>query len=180
MSAAYNYWVANMHKQQSLNMKNQSGAILVLSLVLLVAISLLSVASMKSSRDGLRMAQNDESRLAAEQGALALADAVIGDPTTTPVVGDAGFSICTPAETGCDRNDLTLANPVIASKIASGVLSGRIQRMDPPLRTPPRGIESSIDKFIAAPFEVTVTFDRTNENLGRQTMVEGVLVLAPK
>ena len=55
----------------------QDGAILVISLVILVAITLLTISSMRSSNIGLRMAQNEESRIAAVQGAQALAEPVI-------------------------------------------------------------------------------------------------------
>jgi hypothetical protein len=46
-------------------------------------------------------------------------------------------------------------------------------------RPPPRSVESSIDKFSAAAFEVTTTYDRTDESLGKQAISEGVLVLVP-
>ena len=54
--------------------QRQNGAILVITLVFLLAISLLTVSSMQSSNIGLFMAQNEESRIAAAQGAQALAD----------------------------------------------------------------------------------------------------------
>jgi hypothetical protein len=54
-----------------------------------------------------------------------------------------------------------------------------VQREGPLLRPPPRSVESSIDKFSSASFEVTTTYDRTDESLGRQQITEGVLVLVP-
>jgi len=158
----------------------QSGAILVIALVFLVALSLLAVGSMGSSNIGLHMAQNEESRVAAEQGAQALADAIVSDTGTTPVIGTSGFTICTSGETGCDRNDLPIANAVLANAIAEGVISARVQRQGPAFRPPPRIVESSIDKFSSASFEVTTTYDRVDEKLGRQQITEGVLVLVPR
>jgi Tfp pilus assembly protein PilX len=159
--------------------RRQSGVILVTSLVFLIAITLLTVASMRSSNIGLHMAQNEESRVMATQGAQALADAVASDPNTTPVIGEAGFTICTATETNCQRNDLTMTNSTMAAYTASGVVAARVERMSPALRPAPRGVESSIDKFVAASFEVTSTYDRVGEGLGRQTVVEGILVLVP-
>ena len=157
----------------------QDGAILIISLVILIAITLLTISSMRSSTIGLRMAQNEESRTAAEQGAQALADAIVSDPQTTPVIGGSGYTICTPGESGCNTYDLPVANSVIAYNISTGNLTARVQRMGPLFRPPPRIVESSIDKFSSATFEVTATYDRVDESLGRQQIVEGVMVLVP-
>ena len=159
--------------------EKQRGAILVITLVFLLAISLLTVSSMQSSNIGLFMAQNEESRIAAAQGAQALADAIVSNPAATPVVGGAGFTICTPGEANCNRSDLPITNSVLAAEIAKGYITGRVQREGPLLRPPPRSVESSIDKFTSASFEVTTTYDRTDESLGRQQITEGILVLVP-
>ncbi|MEJ2297304.1 MAG: hypothetical protein P8X94_02110, partial [Woeseiaceae bacterium] len=55
----------------------QRGAILVIALMFLVAITLYTISSMRSSNIGLFMAQNEESRITAEQAAQALADAIV-------------------------------------------------------------------------------------------------------
>ena len=160
--------------------QRQSGAILVISLVFLVAISLLAVASMGSSNIGLHMAQNEESRVAAEQGAQAMADAIVSDTGTTPVIGGSGFTICTVGETGCDVNSLPVTNAYLKTAIANGHITARVRRMGPDFGPPPRAVESSIDKFTSASFEVVTTYDRVDEKLGRQQVTEGVLVLVPK
>lgn len=157
----------------------QRGAILVMTMIFLVAISIIAAASMQSSNIGLFMAQNEESRVSAVQGAQALADAIVSTPSATPVVGGSGFTICTPGESGCNRNDLIVSNSILALAVAQGHISARVQRDGPLLRPPPRSLESSIDKFTAASFEVRTTYDRTDEQLGRQQVTEGVLVLVP-
>jgi len=162
------------------NTKKQSGAILVITMLFLVAISVLAVTSMQSSNIGLFMAQNEESRIAAAQGAQALADAIVANPAATPVVGGNGFTICTPGEAGCDRTDLPVSNSILATSVAKGHVTARVVREGPLFRPPPRSVESSIDKFNSASFEVVTTFDRTDEQLGRQQITEGVLVLVPK
>ena len=158
----------------------QRGAILVITLVFLIAISMLTVSSMQSSNIGLRMALNEESRLTASQGAQALADAIVYLPAATPVVGGAGFTICTAGEVNCNRTDLPVTDPVLATEVANGHISARVQREGPLFRPPPRSIESSIDKFSSASFEVTTTYDRSDEALGMQQITEGILVLVPK
>lgn len=157
----------------------QDGAILIITLVFLVAITLLTVSSMQSSNVGLYMAQNEESRITAEQGAQALADAIVSNPSATPVVGGSGFTVCTVGESGCNSADLPIVNPVLATSVANGHISARVQRTGALFRPPPRVVESSIDKFTSASFEVSTTYDRSDESLGRQQIVEGVLVLVP-
>lgn len=158
----------------------QRGAVLVITMLFLVAISVLAVSSMQSSNIGLYMAQNEESRIAAAQGAQALADAIVSNPASTPVVGSSGFAICTPGEANCDRSDLPITNAKLATAVANGYVTARVERDGPLFRPPPRSVESSIDKFNSASFEVTTTYDRTDEQLGRQQITEGVLVLVPK
>ena len=78
------------------------------------------------------------------------------------------------------RSDLPVTNAVLSSAIAQGHISARVMREGPLFRPPPRTVESSIDKFNSASFEVITTYDRTDEQLGRQQITEGVLVLVPK
>lgn len=173
-------WDFEMKLNQCSRPAQQRGVILVITLVFLIAISMLTVSSMRSSNIGLRMAQNEESRIAAAQGAQALADAIVSIPAATPVIGGTGFTICTVGEADCDRTDLPINNPILAAAIAKGHISARVQREGPLFRPPPRSVESSIDKFSSASFEVTTTYDRTDEALGMQRITEGILVLVPK
>ena len=69
---------------QSTTMRKQSGAVLMIALVFLVAITLLTTSSMRSSNIGLFMAHNEESRVTAEQAAQALADVIVANPSSTP------------------------------------------------------------------------------------------------
>ena len=160
--------------------QKQSGAILVVALMFLIAITLFTISSMRSSNIGLFMAQNEESRIAAEQAAQALADAIVANPASTPVVGTTGYTACTAGETGCNRNDLPVTDPVLASAIASDHMQARVERTGSVFRPPPRAVETSIDKFSSASFRVTTTFDRVDAGLGRKQVTEGVLVLVPK
>ncbi|MDH3547422.1 MAG: hypothetical protein OEN22_09995 [Gammaproteobacteria bacterium] len=169
-----------MTRQDYTPRHKQTGAILIVALMFLVAITLFTVSAMRSSKIGLYMAQNEESRVAAEQAAQALADAIVANPASTPVVGMTGYTACTAGETGCNRNDLPVTNPVLATAIASNHMQARVERVGAVFRPPPRAVESSIDKFSSASFRVTTTFDRVDAGLGRKQVTEGVLVLVPK
>jgi len=169
-----------MRKHQKAGKQKQTGAILVIALMFLVAITLLTISSMKSSNIGLHMAQNEESRVAAIQAAQALADVIVANPASTPVTGKSGYTACTAGQQGCDREDLPVSDPTIAGEVATYHLSARVERTGGTFQPPPRAVESSIDKFTSASFKVTTTFDRIDEGLGRQQITEGVLVLVPK
>ena len=164
----------------SASRKQQSGAILIVALVFLVAITLLTTSSMRSSNIGLFLAQNEESRIAADQAAQALADAIVANPASTPVVGEGGFTFCTAGGYNCDRTDLPVENPLLAAAIANNFMSAKVERTGLVFRPPPRVVESSMDKFTSASFTVTTTFDRVEDGLGYQQVTEGVLVLVPK
>ena len=159
--------------------KKQGGAILVVALMFLVAITLYTISSMRSSNISLFMAQNEESKVAAAQAAQALADAIVASPASTPVVGDTGYTACTAGETGCNRNDLPVTDPVLASEVANNYLQARVERTGATFRPPPRAVSTSLDKFSSASFRVTTTFDRVDDGLGREQISEGVLVLVP-
>lgn len=160
--------------------QKQGGAILVVALMFLVAITLFTISSMRSSNIGLFMAQNDESRITAEQAAQALADAIVASPASTPVVGTTGYTACTAGETGCNRNDLPVNDPTLAYAVASDHIQARVERIGTIFRPPPRVVETSIDKFSSASFRVVTTYDRIEEGLGHEQVTEGVLVLVPK
>lgn len=163
-----------------INIRKQDGAILMIALVFLIVITLLATSSMKSSNIGLFMAQNEESRITAAQAAQALADAIVANPASTPVVGLSGFKFCTAGITGCDRNDLPIENSELAYAIASSDLTAQVERTGGEFTPPPRVTESSIDKFTSASFTVVTTYDRVAEGRGRQQVTQGVLVLVPK
>jgi len=169
-----------MTRQHIAGRQKQSGAILVIALMFLVAITLFTISSMRSSNIGLHMAQNEESRIAAIQAAQALADVIVANPASTPVVGKTGFTTCTAGQKNCDRENLPVDDSTLAGEVASYHLSARVERTGTVFRPPPRAVESSIDKFSSASFRVTTTFDRVDEGLGRQQVTEGVLVLVPK
>lgn len=158
----------------------QRGATLVTALVFLLVITLFSVTSMRSGTVGVRMAQNEESRFSSLQASQAFGEAIAGSPASTPVIGGAGFSNCTAGEAGCDRYTIDPPDGFLQGEVDAGYLNVRVERLTPPDKPPPRVLESSIDKFSAASFEVTSTYDRAQEGLGRAQLVEGLLVLVPR
>lgn len=159
---------------------SQRGAILVTVLIFLTVVSLLSIASLRSHVTGVRMAQNEEARFSALQTTQALTEAIVGSPPSTQVIGGAGFSNCTAGEPGCNLYSVVVPAGFLADEVAAGHLAARVERLTPPEKPPPRVIETSVDKFSAASFQIIATYDRTDAGLGQAQLVEGLLVLVPK
>jgi len=157
--------------------KNQRGGVLLVSLVFLIVIGLLGLSSLTTSRLELRMANNEEVRTNALQIAMALADAVVATPAMTPVFGTLGYTMCTAGQPNCDNPSLFMPDPALAPEVASGHLGGTVVLRTMPNTPPPRGLGFSADKFSAAGFELTSTYDRADEGLGSATVRQGLLVL---
>ena len=126
--------------QRSKNPTRERGAILVTALVFLAVITMLGVTNMRSSTIGVRMALNEESRFTAIETAQAISEAILGTPAAAPVIGDPGFSICTPGEVGCNLYAVPLPAGHVGNSVAAGHLSARVERMAPSEKPPPRGL----------------------------------------
>ena len=59
--------------------RHQSGAALATALLFLIVLTLLSLVAMRSGRVDLRLALNDESRMAAAQSAQSILESVLAD-----------------------------------------------------------------------------------------------------
>jgi hypothetical protein len=149
------------------------------ALVFLVIVSALGIMSMRSSTVGVRMARNEESRVAAAQTAQGLTEQVLATPANTPVIGGPGYSNCTTGISDCDLYSISVTSTDLAALVDSGALSAEVKRLTPSDKPPPRVVESSLDKFSAAGFQVTATYDRSDDGLGRTQVVEGLLMLVP-
>ncbi|MCZ6498905.1 MAG: hypothetical protein O6844_00200, partial [Gammaproteobacteria bacterium] len=124
-------------------------------------------------------AGNQETAVNSFQSSQALSDAIIDATASTPVIGDPGCTICTGTGIHCNIENWRLPSGMYTDQMNTGVMNGVITRLSPALRPPPRGIGSSADKFSAAAFSITSTFDMADQGLGRDTVVEGVLILVP-
>lgn len=163
--------------------RQEQGIVLFASLIFLVVVTMIGLASMRSSTLELRMSLNEEARVSAFQQAQALSDAIIFTPNTTPVVGNVGYRVCTfqSAVDGCDpTRNITVPNAFVQSEINTGNLRGIVERVGSITTPPPRGLDSSVDKFSAPSFRIQSTYDREADGLGSATLNEGVLVLIPK
>ncbi len=169
----------------------QQGVVLCVALILLVVSTLLGLYATRDSTLQLLMAGNEQERMVAFETAQATIDAVLATKENYQVTGDPGQTNCNAAapelvrevESGCDRytvesNTAAFAEPPFShytDKI--GVL---ITRMAPAFAPPPRGLETSADKFSVSSFSVRSHFDNTAGAGGRSEIMQGLMVLVPK
>lgn len=159
--------------------ERQTGSVLMVSLVFLIVLGLIGLSSMQTSRLELRMAGNEEVRANAFQIAQSLADAIVATPAMTPVIGGAGFTLCTPGQPNCDLPSLFMPDPALVPEVAAGHLGGTATLTAPGNTPPPRGLGFSADKFAASRFQLQTTYDRADEGLGRSSITQGLIILTP-
>lgn len=73
---------------------DQRGAALAVALILLVVLTLLGVAAVRTTQTELRLAENAESRSSARQLAESLISVVLADANNTPVNEDPNYRTC--------------------------------------------------------------------------------------
>ena len=159
--------------------RTQRGVALITALIFLIIITMLSLSNMRSSTLELRMANNDEVRVAAFQKAQAVVDATFDDTANTPVIGAVGYTNCTSSVSGCDAYTITLPGSLFSTELASGDVTVVVERITDE-QPPPRGIESSAAWFSTTTFAIRGRYDRAEENLGAAGIEQGVMILIPK
>jgi type IV pilus assembly protein PilX len=189
---------------------SQQGAALLTALIMLIAVTLLSLASLGTSMMELRMSGNEESSMQAFQSAQAAVDALIDQDEKTPltafknfaVTGSLGYTQCSgnvPVGTpgypaSCQDNRIILPTTMIDGKaifddggVSGGTTaSGRgnvitIERISDS-GCPPRSsrLGTSCSKQSAAVFRADSVSSQAHIGQGRGGVSQGYLKLIPK
>ena len=167
----------------NVNRSRQQGAALVVSLLFLLLITLIATTGADTSALQLQMAGNEQSRLEAQQRAMAVLDAIFDDSDNTPIVGGIGYKICDAAviEENCDLSAITLETEV--TSLPSGVdVDYFVTRVGPLEIDAPTMSEqevSSASAYKLARQEITASVDGIEVRQGRSTIVQGVHVRIP-
>lgn len=154
-----------MSKLEKLNSLNkQGGAALLVALSFMVVITLISLTAMRSTTTELRLALNNEERVAAEQLAQSAIDSIVSEPTNFIVTGVEDTEK-TPA---LDANDISeFAHASV--KLTEGATTN-----------PPRGLGVSAEKFQGTLFHVDGSYDNLAAGRGQAFIGQGVVLLIPK
>ena len=150
------------------NGSRQKGVALVVVLMMLIGITLISMASLNTSVMELRMARNTESSVNNFQTAISAVDFVISDPANLPTVGP----LMTPTSVTLTGSPFAVStgDTVTASAIRVGECG-----LPPRMRS-----ANSLMAYSAFDYEITADLDKNISGMGQTGVVQGYLQMGPK
>jgi len=169
---------AAMHAPPSLPAR-QRGVALAVALILLVVLTLLALSGIRLSTMELRMALNDELRVAAFEQAQSYVDGTVRKFTNTPILAP-GVTRCARVIAGkCATATLQMPNSTMTNEIASTSwdVNVLIERIPPQNAEPPVNSGFSLSSFDAAYMQVAGMWDKNAVGLGSATVREGIAIV---
>lgn len=165
--------------------REQGGMVLIVSLLLLLVLAILATTTSETNILQLQMAGNDQAKAESMQHAFAIVDSIIDNRDNTAVVGDVGYKLCdsdasTRVGITCNEELINIDSGLVDPDADVGYY---VQRVGPEITSAPfldEDFASSSASFSVARQEVTVTYDRSDERLGKVEIVQGLLRLIPK
>jgi len=144
--------------------RKQNGAALLVALSFLVVITLISLTAMRSTTTELRLASNNEERIAAEQVAQSAIDSVVSSPDNFIVTGTEGET----------------QTPALATNIITEFNEASVTLTEGATTNPPRGLGVSAEKFQGTLFHVDGKYDDLTNGRGQAFIGQGIVLLIPK
>lgn len=154
----------------------QRGAALAVALILLVVLTLLALSGARLSAMELRMAANDELRVAAFEAAQSLVDGTLRSFGNTPVLAE-GVTVCARPAAGCTEVRAFTLPPSMARDLAAEHANVVIRGIPPLAADPPVGTGYSADKFDAAFLQVEGQYDQNTLGFGQAQVNEGIAIV---
>jgi hypothetical protein len=159
----------------------QRGVALAVALILLVVLTLLALSGIRLSAMELRMALNDELRIASFEQAQSMVDTTVRRFTNTPILAP-GVTRCYKTVTDICSNAGTL---FLSADVREQFdlddtdvnVNVWIERIPPQNAEPPVNSGYSISSFDAAYMQVTGLWDQNALGRGASTVREGVAVV---
>jgi hypothetical protein len=146
----------------------QNGVVLVVVLMMLIGITLISMATVNTSVMELRMARNAEFGVNNFQTALSAVDFVISDPANLPTLGP----LMQPAP-------VTLTGTVFTASAGDTVTASAVRVGECGL--PPRmRSANSLMAYSAFDYEITANLNKNGSGMGQTGVVQGFLQMGPK
>ena len=146
----------------------ERGVVLIVVLMMLIGITLISMATLNTSVMELRMARNTEYGVNNFQTALSAVDFVIADPANLPTVGP----LMTPTP-------VTLTGSLFSATSGDTVTASAIRVAECGL--PPRmRAANSLMAYSAFNYEITADLDKNVSGMGQTGVVQGYLQMGPK
>jgi len=154
--------------------KKEHGTALITALVLLVALTMVSLAGMQSTSIQLLISGNDETTVEAYEYAQSIIDAVTENANNFMMGTNPGFTACLNTEPGCNNDSINLVETMfngidIQAKVVF-LKSGPAPR---------KKNASSLSQTNGAYFDITGQYDETANNRGKADIVQGYVLTIP-
>lgn len=153
-----------------MNTLNQKGTALVTALVLLVALTMVSLAGIQSSSVQLQISGNDEETVQAYEYAQSVVDATIENPAYFSVGAANGHTICLAAEADCDDTPISFTETMFTGKNLQAKVT--LVKVGP---APRMYNASDLENTTAAYFDVKGRYDETSNQGGKANIVQGMV-----
>lgn len=159
----------------------QSGAVLILALIIMMLTGMISATVMRTSVLEVKMVSNTQFKEEAFQKTESVINAVTTNKGNFIVTGDVGWRVCGIGTSTANCDSTTISLPADVGSVPNGVdLGYYVERMGP-LKTPLPFRQSDSDAsgangFDVALFEVVAEFDGREEKLGYFEIRQGVAV----
>lgn len=172
--------------------RRQSGAALVVGLIMLLIVTLIGFGSIRSSVMELRMANNAAIKNEAFHQAQAGLDYLLAHPELLPVRGAMGYSYCTQSVSAgralcrIDPDDCREYTVDLPKPLKDGPEKEGPERATSALQMTlgaggvPRGFATSGRLFDAVSFTAQSCYDDTEHGRGNSAINVGVVILTPK
>lgn len=155
---------------------NNKGAALVTSLVMLMALTVISIAAMSSSTVQLQVVGNDESNLDAFERAQSVVDAVIDQSGPFVAQGTSGYTTCYNI-TGCSNSTpIAFSNSFFSGTEVQAKVT-LVSTNSANLRT---ANASSASGTMSILYTVTGYYDDTGAGQGKAEVTQGYVLQIPK
>jgi Tfp pilus assembly protein PilX len=145
---------------------NQHGTALLVALSFLVVITLISLTSMRSSTTELRLANNFEESVAAEQVAQSGVDNILGNSNNFIVTGTSG------------TEKTFVLDKTIMAEFDSALM--KVKVIEGLTANPPRNLGVSADKFQGTQFYIEADYNNVDNGRGNAFIGQGLVLLVPK
>ena len=159
----------------------QSGAVLILSLVLILITGIIATSVMRTSVMEVKMVANTQFKEEAFQKAESIINAISADQDNFVVTGGIGHTTCAIGGSSANCNNFSIALPSEVTNVNSSVgLDYFIERKGPlfapiPFREHDTRA-SGANSFNVAIFEVVAEYDGREKRLGYQEIWQGVAI----
>lgn len=163
------------------NSRTQRGAALFTALIMLIALTLVALASLGTSLLELRMSGNEETAMSAYQSSQAGVDVVINDALSNQqfsiAQGNRGATHCYNWPDSCTYTIASGAMPAPVNTAYTQLkITQVVDRGEPPRS---KRFATSAKHFSAAYFEVESLFNKSSLGQGKAALAQGYLQLLP-